>query len=82
MNQLPNRSGRARSLAAVLQDVQYRVDEDDVRNPHVSALNRQIRVEFDVLFCRDLFHDRAPHDFYVIVDSYLSMEPSKTQTKF
>ena len=64
-------------LAAVLQDVQNRVDEDDVRNPHVPALNRAIRVDFRVLFCRDLFHDCAPLDFYVIVDSYLRMKPRK-----
>ena len=64
-------------LAAVLQDVQYRVDESDVRNPHVSALNRQIRLDFRVLFRCGLFHDCAPLDFYVIFDSHLSTEPSK-----
>ena len=52
-------------LAAVLQDVPDRVDEDDVRNPHVPALNRQTRVDFGVLFCCGLFHDCVPLDFYV-----------------
>ena len=28
-------------LTVVLQDVQYRVDEDDVQTPHVPALNRR-----------------------------------------
>ena len=69
-------------FAAVLQDVQDRIDEDGVRNPHVPALNRQERADFGVLFCCDLFHDCAPLDFYVIVDSHLSMEPSKSQAKF
>ena len=68
-------------LAAVLQDVQDRVDDCDVGNPHVPALNRQEGADFGVLFCRDLFHDYAPLDFYVIVDSHLSMESSKTQAK-
>ena len=68
-------------LAAVLQDVQDRVDEVDVRNPHVPALNRQEGTDFGVLFCRGLFHDCLPLDFYVIVDSHLSMDPSKTQAK-
>ena len=44
-------------LAAVLQDVQDRIDDCDVRNPHVPALNRQEGTDFGVLFCRDLFHD-------------------------
>ncbi len=39
------------------------------------------RADFGVLFCRDLFHDCMPLDFYVIVDSHLSMDPSKTQAK-
>ena len=34
-------------------------------------------MDFGVLFCRDLFHDYAPLDFYVIVDSHLSTDPSK-----
>ena len=68
-------------LAAIFQDIQDRVDEDDVRNPHVPALNRQIRVDFGVLFCCDLFHDCEPLDFYVIVDSQLSTDPNKTQAK-
>ena len=44
-------------LAAVLREVQDRVDEDDVGNPHVPPLNRQEGADFGVLFCRDLFHD-------------------------
>ena len=68
-------------FAAVLQDVQYRIDEDDVGNAHVPALNRQEGTDFGVLFCRGLFHDCMPLDFYVIVDSHLSMDPSKTQAK-
>ena len=68
-------------FAAVLQDVQDRVDEIDVRNPHVPALNREQRTNFGVLFCRDLFHDCEPLDFYVIVDSHLSTDPSKIQAK-
>ena len=50
-----------------------RIHYCDVRNPHVSALNRQIRIDFGVLFCHDLFHDCAPLDSYVINDSYLSI---------
>ena len=69
-------------LAAVLQDVNDRVDEVDVGNPHVSALNRQKGADFGVLFCRGLFHDCMPLDFYVISDSHLSTDPSKTQAKF
>ena len=34
-------------------------------------------MDFGILFCRDLFHDCIPLDFYVIVDSYLSINPSK-----
>ena len=68
-------------FAAVLQDVQNRIDDCDVGNPHVSALNRQEGAEVGILFCRDLFHDCMPFDFYVIIDSRLSMEPSKTQAK-
>ena len=68
-------------LAAVLQNVQDRVDKYDVGNPHVPALNRQEGADFGVLFCRDLFHDCVPLDFYVIVDSHLSMDPSETQAK-
>ena len=64
-------------LAAVLQDVRKRVDEDDVRNPHVLALNREKWVDFRALFWCDLFHDCALLDFYVIFDSRLSMDPSK-----
>ena len=64
-------------LAAVLQDVQDRVDEVDGRNPHVPALNREQRADFGVLFCCGLFHDCVPPDFYVIVDSHLSTDPSK-----
>ena len=64
-------------FAAVLQDVQDRIDESDVGNPHVPALNRREGADFGVLFCRDLFHDCAPLDFYIIVDSHLSTEPSK-----
>ena len=65
------------SFAAVLQDVQDRIDESDVGNSHVPPLNREKRVDFRALFCCDLFHDCAPLNFYVIVDSYLSMESSK-----
>ena len=68
-------------LAAVLQDVQNRIDEVDGRNPNVPALNREQRADFGVLFRCGLFHDCAPLDFYVIVDSHLSMEPSKPQAK-
>ena len=68
-------------LAAVLRDMQNRVDDDDIRNPHVPALNRKIGVDSGVLFRRDLFHDCAPLDFYRIVDKHLStktgQEPSK-----
>ena len=64
-------------LAAVLQDMQNRVDDDDVRNPHVPALNRKLRVDCGAMFRRDLFHDCAPLDFYLIVDKHLSTEPSK-----
>ena len=64
-------------FAAVLQDVRDRIDEVDGRNPHVPALNREQRADFGVLFCCDLFHDCAPLDFYVIVDSHLNMDPSK-----
>ena len=60
-------------LAAVLQDTQNRVDEDDVRNPHVPALNWQEVVESGVLFRRDLFHDCAPLDCYLIVDKHLEL---------
>ena len=67
-------------LAAVLQDVQNRVD-DDVRNPHVSALNRKIGVDSGAMFRRDLFHECSPLDLYHIVDKHLSTEPSKTQAK-
>ena len=68
-------------FAAVLQNVQNRIDDCDVRNPHVPALNRQEGTDFGVLFRRDLFHDCMPIDFYVIIDSQLSMEPSKTHAK-
>ena len=67
-------------FAAVLQDVQNRVDDCDVGNPHVSALNRKEGADFGVLFCRDLFHDYAPLDFYVFVDSHLNMDPSKNSS--
>ena len=50
-------------LAAVLQDVQDRVDEVDIRNPHVPALNRQTGVDVGVLFCCDPFHDCSPLEF-------------------
>ena len=71
---------RAR-LAAVLHDMQSRVDDDDVRNPHVPALNRKIGANSGAMFRRDLFHDCAPLDFYFIVDKHLSAEPSKSQAK-
>ena len=64
-------------FAAVLQDLQDRVDEVDVRNPHVPALNRQEGADFGVLFCCGLFHDCEPFDFYAIVDRHLSADPSK-----
>ena len=70
------------SLAAVLQNIQNRIDEGDVRNPHVPALNREKRVDFGVLFRHDLFHDCAPLDFYVIVDRHLIIDPSKNQAEF
>ena len=34
-------------------------------------------MDFRVLFCRGLFHDCAPLDFYVIFDSRLSMGPKE-----
>ena len=37
------------SFAAVLQDVQDRIDEYDVGNPHVPALNRQEGAGFAVI---------------------------------
>ena len=69
-------------FAAFLQDVQNCIDEDDVGNPHVPPLNRQKRVGFGVLLCRCLFHDCMPLDFYVIVDSHLSVDSSKSQAEF
>ena len=66
-----------RSLAAVPHDVQYRVDEGDVLIPHVPLLNRQEGVDFGAMFRRDLLHDYAPLDFYLIFDRYLSTDPSK-----
>ena len=50
-------------LAAILQDVQNRIDEGDVRNPYIPAANREKGVDFRALFCCDLFHDCAPLDF-------------------
>ena len=67
-------------FAAALQGVQNRIDEDDVENPHVAALNRQEGADFGVLFRRSLFHDCILIDFYVIIDSHLSMEPSKNSS--
>ena len=64
-------------FAAILQDVQDRIDEVDGRNPYIPALNREQRPYFGVLFRCDLFHDCMPLDFYVIVYSHLSTEPSK-----
>ena len=49
--------------------------------PHVSALNRQEGADFGALFRHDLFHDCMPLDFYVIIDSHLSMESSKAQAR-
>ena len=69
-------------LAAVLQDLQNHIDEIDVRNPHVPALNREKRVDFRTLLCCGLFHDCKPFDFYVIFDSHLSTDPSEIRTKF
>ena len=68
-------------LAAVLQDVQNRVDDGDVRNPHVPALNRKIRVDSGAMFRRDLFHECSLLDLYHIVDKNLSTESGKTQAK-
>ena len=56
---------------------QNRVNESDVLHPHVPPLNRQEGVDFGAMFCRDLFHNYAPIDFYLIVDKHLSIEPSK-----
>ena len=64
-------------FVAVLHDVQYRVDEDDVRKAHVPTLNRQEGVDFGAMFRRDLFHDCAPLDFYLIGDRHLSTNPSR-----
>ena len=68
-------------LSAVLHDVQNRVDENDVVNPNVSALNRKIGVDSGTMFRRGLFHDCAPLDFNRIVDKHLSTKPGKTQAK-
>ena len=51
--------------------------QGDIRDPHVPALNRQISLDDDVLFCRDLFHDWAPLDCYLTIDRHLSKEQSK-----
>ena len=58
------------ALVVVLQDVRMGIDERGVRNPHVSALNRQARMDFSAMVYRDLFHDRAPLDFRLIVDRH------------
>ena len=44
-------------LAAVLKDMQQGVDDDDVRNPHVAALDRQMGMQQSVLFFGDVGHD-------------------------
>ena len=64
-------------FATALRDIQNRVDEDNVRNPHVPALNRKIGVDSGLLFRRDLLHDCASPNFYPTVDKHLSTEPSK-----
>ena len=59
-------------FAAVLGNAEKRVDEDDVRNPHISALYRQIGMDFRAMFFRDLFHDRALLVCYLFLYKYLA----------
>ena len=68
-------------LAVVLYDVQYCLDEDDVRGPRVPALIRQKGADFGAMFRRDLFHNCAPLDFYLIVDRHLYPDQSRTKPK-
>ena len=64
-------------LAAVLQNVRKHAFEAGLRNLHVPPLKRKTGVDFHAMLRRDLFHDRAPIDFYLIVDRHLSVNPSK-----
>ena len=59
---------RGAALAAAFHDLRQRVNEDDVRDPHVAALNRQAGADFGAMFCCDLFHDCAPLDCCLIID--------------
>ena len=72
----PNRDWRILGLNWVNLS-EKRSNEDDVRNSHVLALTRQIRVHFGLLFCHDRFHDCAPLDFYLIIGRRLAINPIK-----
>ena len=74
--QFPSRGEQPPGSAAARPAAEPGVD----RIPFSEAL-RQEGADFGALFCHDLFHDCIPLDFYVIFDSHLSMEPSKTQAK-
>ena len=59
-------------LAAVLRNEEKRVDEDDVRNPHISALDRQIGMDGRAMFFCDLFHGRALLACYLFLYKHLA----------
>ena len=65
-------------LAAVLDEAQNRVDENDIGIPNAPALNLHEGLDFGVVFRRDLFHDCAPLDFYLIGNRNLSTNPGRT----
>ena len=45
-------------LAAVLKDMQQGINDDDVRNQHVAALDRKMGMQQGVLLFGDAGHDR------------------------
>ena len=50
--------GKGAPLAAVLKNVQQGVDDDDVRNQHVAALDRKMGMQQGATLFGDAGHDR------------------------